>query len=211
MRPEANLQLRGGRSSPGFSGPLASSGSLVVPLHRGRGERRNIRHHQPQKPTVRESGAAPDSDWITEDGEEYSGYGHRFPNGGNGCVDMPGGGNPHGHDHCSRCGGTSSCHSHWERGECHILCGPGGFAAASAIEEALTTGDAVLAAAALRREWEGVSVEFIPDAGRVDLILACDPNRTFRRLPVLPSVRQRLVTELGDNSSLVAAAQAAVP
>ena len=60
MRPEANLRRRGGRSSPGFSGPLASSGSLVAPLHRWRGERRNhIRHHQPPKLTVRESGAGP--------------------------------------------------------------------------------------------------------------------------------------------------------
>ena len=37
MRPEANLQRRGGRSSPGFSGQLASPGSLVAPLHRWRG------------------------------------------------------------------------------------------------------------------------------------------------------------------------------
>ena len=145
------------------------------------------------------------------DGSEYIGWGHRFPNGGDGCGDIPGGGNPHGHDHCSRCGGTSTCHSHWEMGICHVLCGPGGFAAASAIEEALTTGDVVLAAAALRREWEGVSVEFTPEGGRVDLILACDPNRTFRSIPVLPSVRQRLQTELVTNSTVAAEAEAPVP
>ena len=60
MPPEANLQRRGGRSSPGFSGPLASSGSLVASLQRWREQRRNnITHHQPQQLTVRESGAGP--------------------------------------------------------------------------------------------------------------------------------------------------------
>ena len=37
MRPEANQRRRGGRSSPDFSGPLASSRSLVAPLQRWRG------------------------------------------------------------------------------------------------------------------------------------------------------------------------------
>ncbi len=69
MRLETNLQRQGGRSSPGFSGLLASSGSLVAPLQRWRGRRRNrIRHHQPQELTVRESGAGPkirvQADWA---------------------------------------------------------------------------------------------------------------------------------------------------
>ena len=60
MRLEANLRRRGVRSSPGFSGLLASSTSLVTPLHRWKSEKRNhIRHHQSQEPTVRESGATP--------------------------------------------------------------------------------------------------------------------------------------------------------
>ncbi len=72
MRPEANLQHPGGRSSQGFSGLLASSGSLVAPLHRWSEERRNhTRHHQPQQLIVRESGAGPDDafydDWLGTD------------------------------------------------------------------------------------------------------------------------------------------------
>ena len=39
-RPEANPQRRGNDSSPGFSGLLASSGSLVAPLQRRREERK---------------------------------------------------------------------------------------------------------------------------------------------------------------------------
>ena len=42
MRPEANLKRRDDRRSPGFSGPLASSGSLVGPLHRWRGREETI-------------------------------------------------------------------------------------------------------------------------------------------------------------------------
>ena len=60
MRPEANLQRRGDRSSPGFSHSLISSGSLVAPPHPRKEEKTNhIRHHQPQKLTVRENGAGP--------------------------------------------------------------------------------------------------------------------------------------------------------
>ena len=60
MRPEANLQRWSGRSYQGFSGLLASSGSLVASLQRWKGHRRNhIRHHQPQELIVRESGAGP--------------------------------------------------------------------------------------------------------------------------------------------------------
>ena len=60
MRPETNLQRRSGRSSPGFSGPLASSSSLVAPLQRWRRKKRNhITHHKPQNLTVRDNGAGP--------------------------------------------------------------------------------------------------------------------------------------------------------
>ena len=60
MRPEANPQRWSGRSSQGFSGLLASSGSLVASLQRWRGQRRNhIGHHQPQERIVRKNGAGP--------------------------------------------------------------------------------------------------------------------------------------------------------
>ena len=59
MLPEANRQRRGWPKLSSFSGLLASSGSLVTPLHRWRGEKRNhIRHHQPQKPNRPQSRAS---------------------------------------------------------------------------------------------------------------------------------------------------------
>ena len=60
MRPEAKVQRRGDRSAPDFSWPFASSAMYVASLREMTREKRNhIRHHQPQKPTVRESGVAP--------------------------------------------------------------------------------------------------------------------------------------------------------
>ena len=62
MRPEAKVQRRGDRSAPDFSWPFASSAMYLASLCEMTREKRNhIRHHQPQKPTVRESGVAPDS------------------------------------------------------------------------------------------------------------------------------------------------------
>ena len=60
MRPEAKVQRRGDRSAPDFSWPFASSAMYLASLREMTREKRNhIRHHQPQKPTVRESGVAP--------------------------------------------------------------------------------------------------------------------------------------------------------
>ena len=60
MRPEPTVQRRGNRSAPDFSWLFASSVMYVASLTGMTREKRNhIRHHQPQKPTVRESGVAP--------------------------------------------------------------------------------------------------------------------------------------------------------
>ena len=60
MRPEAKVQRRGDRSAPDFSWLFASSAMYLASLREMTREKRNhIRHHQPQKPTVRESGVAP--------------------------------------------------------------------------------------------------------------------------------------------------------
>ena len=60
MRPEAKVQRRGDRNAPDFSWLFASSAMYLASLREMTREKRNhIRHHQPQKPTVRESGVAP--------------------------------------------------------------------------------------------------------------------------------------------------------
>ena len=82
----------------------------------------------------------------------------------------------------------------YQTGFCHIPCGPTGdlFAALSEIEEALELEDLAAVALVLQEPTTGVSFEFVPDAGRIDAILACDPNRVFRTIPVLPEARDRL-------------------
>jgi len=71
------------------------------------------------------------------DFQTSEGWEHHFPSGGDEC------GWPSGED-CARCGGTSSCHTDFEGGRCHIACGPsGGLAAVNdEISRLLEAGDA---------------------------------------------------------------------
>lgn len=75
------------------------------------------------------------------------------------------------------------------------------MAALTEIEEALGAEDIALAASALRRERTGVSVEFNPRMGRIDLMLPCEPDRVHYTIPVLPEVRTRLQAELQASAS----------
>ncbi|MDE0235483.1 MAG: hypothetical protein OXU69_03280 [Gemmatimonadota bacterium] len=119
---------------------------------------------------------------------------HAFPLGGHLCGwSGSGEGNI-----CSRCGGSSSCHIIYVPGPCHILCGPDGDATAAltGIQEALDADDMVALASALLLERTGVDVEFIPEGGRIDLLLPCDLTRPFHSIPVSPAVRGPLEMEL---------------
>ena len=53
-------------------------------------------------------------------------------------------------------------------------------------------------ASALTKEWPGVVVEFIPEGGRIDLLLPCEPNEPFHTIPVVPELRKALVEELQE-------------
>lgn len=96
---------------------------------------------------------------------------------------------------CSRCGGTSDCHREFRTGNCHIACGPAGgdvAAALTEVEDALASGDVTAVASALLEPRTGLSLEFIPENGRIDLFLSCTPDRTYRTIPVMPEARDRL-------------------
>lgn len=125
---------------------------------------------------------------------------HIFPDGGNECgwdgSDKP-------RVICSRCGGTSTCHRYWDPGPCHILCGPAGgdvAAALNEVEDALGSGDVRAVASALLDPSAGLAFEFIPEAGRIDIFLACDPDRAYRTIPVLPEARDRLAAAFGGSA-----------
>ena len=148
--------------------------------------------------------------WCLTRGTLYTGPGiilvgdieHRFPGGGDECG-------WDGHDECgvqcSRCGGKeSTCHTDWWVGICHVPCGTAvndALATLTEIEEAFDTDDMAVVATVLSKNRTGVSVEFIPDAGRIDLILANDPGRPFHTIPVLPDARDRLGIALAAYSS----------
>lgn len=124
---------------------------------------------------------------------------HGFTLNGRGCgveESMPDHPTP---SQCVRCGGTSECHYRRKVGPCHIPCGPDGdeaVAAVTEIQEAMDTEDVAVVASALVKERSGVSVEFIPEGGRIDLIVPCHPSMPFRTIPVVPKVREALVAEL---------------
>ena len=128
--------------------------------------------------------------YYEEDGSsEENGDGHAFVYGEDGCV---GGFLP---TWCVRCGGSgSTCHEEPQTGPCHIPCGPTGdaFAVMTEIKDALDRDDVALLAAAVSRDRVGVSAEFIPDGGRIDLILPCDPSVAYQTIPVLPRVNAEL-------------------
>lgn len=134
---------------------------------------------------------------ILPDGSEPICWGcHAFPWGGNLCG-------WDGHDwpqtSCARCGGNPSfCHHlRWD-GPCHIPCGPDGglVAELSGIQGALDQGDVAVVASALLRERTDASLEYIPEAGRISVLLACSPDRVGHVIPVSPTVREKLEAEL---------------
>lgn len=130
------------------------------------------------------------------DGSESYCWGcHAFLYGGSACGweghDLP-------NTSCRRCGGTSSCHQDFRDGPCHIPCGPDGdlVAELSDIREALDQGDVRAVASSLVRERTDASLEYTPGAGRINVILACTPDRVDHMIPVLPKVREKLDAEL---------------
>lgn len=131
---------------------------------------------------------------VEEDGEVR----HGFTLGGELCgLEGRYDDNP-GSTQCVRCGWKSECHYELRQGECHIACGPAGdaVAALTEIREAMDTGDYSVVAAALSKKRTGMSVEFIPEGGRIDLLLPCDPDKPYQTIAVLPEERAALQTEL---------------
>lgn len=133
----------------------------------------------------------------------YENVTHAFLGGGDECGwegrDAP---SIAGGPYCSRCGRTSVCHTDFRDGPCHRACGPLGdlLTALDEVEGALEGDDVTAVAAALRKPTTGGSLEFIPDAGRIDIVLACAPGRVYGSIPVLPEVRDRLLSAMAPNA-----------
>ena len=127
---------------------------------------------------------------------------HWFPRGGSEC----GWPNPGAGYVCARCGGKSHCHGYhsphrW--GPCHILCG--GQTTQKALSNAvsdLRSGMDIMdldrVAEAIAATRDGVWVEYLPEAGRIDLVLACAPSIPARTVPVPPEIRPALGRALMD-------------
>lgn len=70
------------------------------------------------------------------------------------------------------------------------------MAALTKIREAMEGDDVTVIASTLLRSRTAVSVEFVPEQGRINLVRACDPDRVFGTFPVRPGVRAMLAAEL---------------
>ena len=138
--------------------------------------------------------------WI----QNESRYIHGFPGGGDKCH-WP---NPGPAYECSRCGRASHCHglnSEHAAGPCHIPCGGGGERpgdeiptlqvlsnAVSDLRSGLDDMDLLRVAETISSAHDGFSVEYLPKAGRIDLILACAPSIPAGTIPVPTEIRSAL-------------------
>jgi hypothetical protein len=121
---------------------------------------------------------------------------HMFGNGGDQCLwPAPGWENVQ----CSRCGGTSSCHTDTQPGNCHIACGGTEVTMVeAAVERAIATGSerSLREALALARR-NAVVVEYNSEGGRVEIIANCninEPSATFAVLPTRRAVVGRVMS-----------------
>ncbi len=153
--------------------------------------------------------------WCWEMTLETDGLVNWFPRGGDEC----GWPNPGAGYVCARCGGTSHCHGYHSRhrfGPCHILCGGGGGPedeiprqmalsnAVSDLRSGLDDMDLVRVAETISSGHEGFSVEYLPEAGRIDLILACAPSIPAGTVPVPPEIRPALDQALKESVVVIA-------
>lgn len=132
----------------------------------------------------------------------WFGYRHRFPQGGDGCASAG--------DECSRCGGTSGCHTNWDFGwdrpGCHRACGPAGGdmalgEAVDQIKHALDEGNTETVAVAVLGSSADLRIEYRPEEGRIDFLLACDPSAAAATVAVLPGVRAALELDIREMSA----------
>ena len=126
------------------------------------------------------------------------GFIHGFPQGGDKCGwPSPGSGPTW---QCSRCGGSSGCHplnDPLNGGPCHIPCGGTAMQqslsnAVSDLRSGLDAMDLEWVAEAIGSTRDGFSVEYLPEAGRIDLVLACASSVPARTVPVPPEIRSAL-------------------
>ena len=133
---------------------------------------------------------------------------HAFPNGGDKC----GWTNSDQGFQCSRCGGTSHCHgfiSFHVLGPCHMACG--GTTAQRSLSDAvsdlrsgLDVMDLERVAETIASTRDGFSIEYLPEAGRIDLVLACAPSIPAGTVPVPPGIRPSLERALKQPVPVVA-------
>lgn len=118
---------------------------------------------------------------------------HWFPNPGDLCGWPQPNGGPNGTVKCARCGGTSSCHSVPDDGECHLQCGGEGLTGLQeAVRKALEDSDALALAALISQPPEHLTIEFAKAGGRVNIVAGCDESKIAAAYPIPFGMRAEL-------------------
>ena len=93
---------------------------------------------------------------------------------------------------CVRCGGTSSCHTTWDEGGCHVACGSGGASnkdPLGKLEKAIRVADASAVRSLLSPE-NGLSYNM--ERHSVQVIRECDPELIEYNIDLTPAVARRI-------------------
>lgn len=135
--------------------------------------------------------------WCITISDELGNSIHGFPNPSDQC------GSPNPGGDCQRCGGTSNCHAIGAPAEgdgpCnHVACGGENLAMIQGrLGDAIEAGDALVVRQLLAEHHVGVSIHNRVEAGRLELVVDCDPNAvavTFALPPSLQAQLRRLAT-----------------
>jgi hypothetical protein len=127
---------------------------------------------------------------------DFEPEGHHFPDGGDLCGWPPG-------EECSRCGGTSGCHTEFDNhGPCHIECGPGGgdFAALTRELDPLVSAGNLDGIRALAERIQGkYLIRSTGEAGVLEVVAVCNPDEVGATYAIDPSADLRAFASLDDD------------
>lgn len=100
---------------------------------------------------------------------------------------------------CSRCGGTSSCHTVPQPGACHLACGGENL---RKIEDELATaidsGNADAILLLIQSSHKGAAIAFSKNGGRLEVTADCDPAVVAASFAITPELNAALAARWSE-------------
>ncbi len=96
---------------------------------------------------------------------------------------------------CSRCGGSSTCHTDYQVGACHTACGGENLASAEQqIEALIAGGDTEGLREFLATAHAGVVANYLEAGGRIELVADCAPD-VVASVVAIPAEMRPMIAE----------------